>query len=367
MIAGSAGSAGGIALEVALALADFDLDVAFAAEATSVGICGPSGSGKSSLLEAIVGWRAVERGRVRLGGRTLLDTSAGIDVPIERRGIGYVPQDALLFPHRDVARNLASGRRPRAPGGPGARRIDPARVVEVLELAPLLGRAVTRLSGGERQRVALARALCSQPEHLVLDEPFGALDRALRRRILPYLIRIREEFGLPTLFVSHDPAEVEALCDEVAVLERGRVVARGAPGAVLRALPPSGAAYTNVLRGTVRSAAGGTARVEIAPGVEVEVPATGLVAGERAVVAVGADDVLVARERVARISARNRLAGIVAALAGTGADVRVDVAVGAGAVVSALLTAGAVRELELAAGVAVELVFKTQSCRVLSR
>jgi molybdate transport system ATP-binding protein len=354
----------GLDLEIELPLAGFDLALRFATGASSVGIFGPSGAGKTSVLEAVAGWRDVPRGRIRLGGRTLLDTAAGIRVPIEARGIGYVPQDALLFPHRTVRGNLASGRRRGAERAP---RIAVERVLEVLEIGALLERSVQTLSGGERQRVALARALCSQPDFLLLDEPFGSLELPLRRRILPYLIRVREAFDLPTLFVSHDPTEVQALCDEVAVLERGRVVARGEAGPALRAAAGPGAAHTNVLRGAVGAVGDGTASVSLAAGVAVQIPETGLAAGERVVFAIGAEDVLVARERPVRISARNVLAARVAALREGGADVRVDADVGSSVVVSALLTPAAARELELAPGADVHLVFKTRSCRLLSR
>ena len=358
----AAGARGGVELDLALPLEGFDLSVRCSSAARSLGVFGPSGSGKTSLLEAVAGWRPRARGLVRLAGRALLDTAAGTEVPIERRGIGYVPQDALLFPHRTVEGNLACARGRRR----GAAAVDPARAVEVLGIGGLLGRSVRTLSGGERQRVALARALCSDPDFLLLDEPFGALDRELRRRVLPYLLRVREEFDLPMLFVSHDATEVQALCDEVLVLECGRAVALGPAAETLRARAGGDAGYANVLRGEVLACGDGVARVAVAPGVEVHAPAVGLVPGSRAVVAVGADDVLLARGGVERISARNRIAGRVARLAEAGEDARADVEVAPGVVVSSIVTRDAARELALEPGAEVRLLFKTRSCRVLS-
>ncbi len=205
-------------------LGPFDLDVDASATARVTAVFGPSGAGKTSLLEIVAGLRRPAGGRVVLGGRVLDDAAARVHVPPRLRRVGYVPQDDTLFPHLTVARNLAYARA----GSPSAF----ARVADVLELGPLLGRLPARLSGGERRRVALGRALLASPEILLLDEPLTGLDGALKERVLAHLGRVRDEFQLPTLYVSHAPEEVLALADDVLVLERGRVVQRGRPAEV---------------------------------------------------------------------------------------------------------------------------------------
>jgi molybdate transport system ATP-binding protein len=324
----------GARVRVRLPLARFELDFVHETDARIIGIFGPSGSGKTSALEAIAGWRRVREGRVELGGRTLLDTERAIDVRIAERGIGYVPQDALLFPHWDVERNIRCGER-RARRAMPSDHVDRAptrsefeRAVSVLELGPLLRRRTTSLSGGERQRVALARALCSSPQFLLLDEPLGALDLPLRRRILPYLIRVRESFDVPMLFVSHDATEVQALCDEVVVMREGRVVASGRPSHVLSRSAHHSRGFENVLRGTVTSASGGTAKVEVAPGVEVIVPGSGLAAGDRALFSLGEDEILVSRSPVTGISARNLLPARVENVVFDGDDATLETVIG---------------------------------------
>jgi molybdate transport system ATP-binding protein len=354
-------------VRVRLPLAHFELDVDVSSTARSLGVFGPSGAGKTSLVETIAGWRAPRSGRIRLGERVLFDSTAGVSLPIEKRGVGYVPQDALLLPHWTVGRNVRAGG-----ARPGSAPADEAlleRTVAILEIAHLLERPCARLSGGERQRVALARALVSRPSVLLLDEPLGSLDLPLRRRILPYLIRVRDEFALPTVFVSHDATEVQALCEEVVVLESGRVRAQGAPGEVLRYVHAGERAFENVLGGVVSSVHGGTALVGLDPGGAVQIPAVGLRAGERALFALGSDEVLVALDAPSRISARNVLPALVERahpLPDGAARVDAKLERGAGARVSATLTQASADELGLREGQSVFLVFKTSSCRVLS-
>jgi molybdate transport system ATP-binding protein len=279
--------------------------------------------------------------------------------------VGYVPQDVLLFPHWNVFRNVTCGVRRRG-------RPDPTlvgRALEVLELNDLRRRPVAALSGGERQRVALARALCSRPEVLLLDEPLGALDRPLRRRILPYLVRAREEFGVPMLFVSHDATEVEAVCDEVAVLREGHVVAQGPPAeafATAEGLRTVGPDLENVVRGEVSEVGEGTATVVLTGGVPLVVPRTGLAPGARALVAVRSDDVLIATRRPEGLSARNVLPARVLEVSERDGAVLLRARLGTSDKVAVQLTPGAVRELGLEPGRDVHLVIKTRACRVLS-
>ena len=192
--------------DVVLPLAHFTLDVSVEMNARTTALYGPSGAGKTSLLEVIAGLREPERGDVQIHG-TLVN-----DVPPRKRRVGYVPQDDALFPHLSVRHNVTYG---------GA--IDDA-VIGVLEIAHLLDRDVKRLSGGERKRVALARALLSNPAVLLLDEPLSGVDAELRARVLEYLVRVRDEFPIPMIYVTHDRDEAAAICEEMVMIERGRVV-----------------------------------------------------------------------------------------------------------------------------------------------
>lgn len=209
----------------------FGVDAAFATSAPVTALFGPSGSGKTSILYMIAGLLRPQHGTITLGQTTWLDTKRSIDVKPERRRVGLVFQDHLLFPHLSVERNLLYGRRRRD----RRQAIEPARVIEVLELGDLLGRYPRNLSGGEKQRVALGRALLSGPELLLLDEPLAALDEGLRDRVLTYLERVAAEWQVPTLYVSHNAAEVRRLAEHVIVLETGRVTHSGTPEEVLSA------------------------------------------------------------------------------------------------------------------------------------
>jgi molybdate transport system ATP-binding protein len=199
-----------------------EVDVTLSARVT--GLFGPSGAGKTSMLELIAGLRRPAAGRVSLEGTALTDTSTGGFVPAERRGIGYLPQDDALFPHLTVRQNLLYGTRN---AQPRPADLSFGHVTGVLEIGHLSDRATGSLSGGERQRVALGRALLAAPRLLLLDEPLARLDWALRNRLLTYLRRVREEFAIPLVYVTHSADEVVALCDEVLVLEAGRVRRQG--------------------------------------------------------------------------------------------------------------------------------------------
>ena len=185
--------------------AGFHLDVEFDIAQPFTALFGPSGSGKTSILNMIAGFLRPQQGMIRLGDRILLDTVQGVSLPPEKRHVGVVFQDSLLFPHLSVEGNLRYGQRRRDRRG---RMLDFSRVVDVLEIGPLLQRFPRNLSGGERQRVALGRALLSGPEMLLMDEPLASLDAPLRDRVLSYLERAVTEWSIPTLFVTHAQAEV---------------------------------------------------------------------------------------------------------------------------------------------------------------
>jgi molybdate transport system ATP-binding protein len=215
---------------VRLHLGAFELQIDATFDERTSGIFGPSGSGKTSLLNLIAGLRRSSAGRVQLEETILFDSETRVHLPPRERRIGYVPQDLALFPHLNVRQNLAYGC-PRPGTEDAIFTLD--HVTEVMEIAPLLERDVTTLSGGEQQRVAFARAILSAPRLLLLDEPMTSLDSKLKKRLIPFLLRIRDEFRIPLIYVTHDAAELTALADEVIILDRGRIIQRGPPAEAL--------------------------------------------------------------------------------------------------------------------------------------
>lgn len=215
--------------QVRLPLEHFDLEVDVEITRDVTALFGPSGAGKTTLLDLIAGLRRAESARIELDGRVLTDTASRRLVPSRDRRIGYVPQDGALFPHLSVRGNLLFGKKREAAPG---HDFSLEQVVGVLDLEPFLDRRIGTLSGGEKQRVALGRALLSSPHLLLLDEPLAALDDELKGRVLAYLRRVRDELKVPMLFVSHAREEVVALCQEVLILERGRITFRGEPRAL---------------------------------------------------------------------------------------------------------------------------------------
>ena len=353
-----------IAFAVELRLARFDLRAEARLGGGVTAIMGPSGSGKTSLLEVLAGLRRGARGRVAIGGEVVLDTERGVRLPPEQRRVGYVPQDAALLPHLTALRNVRFGAR-----GDRA-RVDSA--IETLELAPLLERYPLSLSGGEKQRVALARALASDPRLLLLDEPLAALDVALRERILPYLLRIRDEWRVPALYVTHNVGEAVALADRVLLLRDGAVEALGAPLDLL-AMPvlaeAAAAGIENLLQGRVSShdEAGGVTRVVLDGGAEVAIPlARERLVGTPVVLAVRAEDVLVTTGAIAGLSARNVLPARVLSLERTSPDVTLRCATDGGTPAWLVrLTPAAVAALGLRPGATVSLAVKSHSVRVV--
>jgi molybdate transport system ATP-binding protein len=208
---------------IRLPLAEFDLEVDIEIESQVTAVFGPSGAGKTSLLDLIAGLRRPGSAFIQLDDRVLTDTARGIEVPPRLRGVGYVPQDLALFPHLSVRQNLLYGHNAKAEA---TRLFSYDHVAELLEIRTLERRGVLDLSGGEKQRVALARALLASPALLLLDEPLASLDPGLKAKIIPYLARIRDEFKIPMLYITHDREEVSGLCDEVVSLKRGRITAR---------------------------------------------------------------------------------------------------------------------------------------------
>jgi len=193
-----------LSIDITMRQGEFVLTVRDRASVEVLGVLGPSGSGKTSLLESIAGIRTPDEGEIRIGDRVLFSSAGNINLPARDRRIGYVPQDALLFPNMNVRANINFGRH--AEG-------DFESLVKILDLQDLLERRVTNLSGGEKQRVAIARALMTRPSILLLDEPLAGVDRERRDVILPYILRIRKELHVPLIYVTHDEAELRSIAD----------------------------------------------------------------------------------------------------------------------------------------------------------
>ena len=352
-------------LRVRVHLSDFTLEVDERLEARGVtALFGPSGSGKTTLLRAIAGFERPVRGRITLGERVLSDVDAGVFVPPHQRPIGFLFQEARLFDHLDVAGNLDFVARRR---GRGDTRFARADVVASLDLARLLSRRVDGLSGGERQRVALGRTLLSGPELLLLDEPLAGLDLARKAEILPYLEAVIRDFGLPTLFVSHDLDEVVQLSDRVLVLEEGQEAGLGPTAEIVERLdlPSTGGLReaSVVLEGRVLRH---DARLHLTQvdlhGDTLSLPlADGLEPDDAVRLRVLARDVAVATARPEGLSIRNVLPGRVTSIRDEGAgsaDVTIQLREDH---LRARLTRAAVEELGLGEGSEVFALVKSVS------
>ncbi|ODN71320.1 molybdenum ABC transporter ATP-binding protein [Methylobrevis pamukkalensis] len=309
-----------IEIAVRHAVPGFTLDVDLRLGNGLNALFGPSGSGKTTLVNVIAGLRRPGAGRIVVDGTVLHDSAAGLDLPRHRRRIGYVFQEARLFPHLDVRRNLLYGRWLRGQGG-GRAEID--AVVEMLGIGSLLARRPSGLSGGEKQRVAIGRALLSAPRLLLMDEPLTALDEARKAEIMPYLERLRDESRVPILYVSHSVAEVGRLAGEMVALSGGRVVAHGPTAEVMAGL--------DILPGGVTAEAGVMLDAEVV-GTEPEwqltlldtaagrlaVPSGDLPAAGRVRLRIRARDVMLALDPPVGVSALNSLPGVVEAVVATG-------------------------------------------------
>ncbi|MEO8279270.1 MAG: ATP-binding cassette domain-containing protein [Ideonella sp.] len=202
----------------------FDLDVAFQSDARRLVLFGPSGAGKTQTMRIMAGLTQADAGHVRVAGRTCLDSSARINVPTRQRGLAYVFQDYALFPHLTVVQNIAFGlqagwRNPQRE----IRHEAVERWMRAFDLLPVGQHYPEQLSGGQRQRTALARALVARPQALLLDEPFAALDAALRARLRDELADLQAQLGIPLLLITHDESDVRRLGDEVLQIEAGRI------------------------------------------------------------------------------------------------------------------------------------------------
>jgi molybdate transport system ATP-binding protein len=342
-----------IAVDIRLRRGDFELVAAFQSKARILALYGPSGSGKTTLSHLIAGLAAPDTGRIAVNGALLVDTAEGQFTPPEKRRVGLVFQDALLFPHLDVQSNILFGRffTPKA-----ERRVPFDAVVETLGVAHLLRRRAGMLSGGERQRVGLARALLCSPRLLVMDEPMASLDFDRRQEIMTLIERMRDEFAIPILLVSHAADEILRLADEVVALDRGRIVAQGLPSETLAAASRSVEGGRFAVVSALHAKAGdfdsrfGVTRLSHPSG-EIVVAAR-VADGQRPVRAlINATDVTLARRRPSETSIRTVLEGKIVAIdedAGPLAFVQLDMT--GGDRLTAAVTRLSVAEMNLMVG-----------------
>ena len=213
-----------LVVDVEKKLGGFTISIQFVSEGGCTVLFGPSGAGKTSVINMIAGLMKPDRGRIGLDDTVLFDKNAGIDLAVWRRRVGYVFQEGRLFPHLSIRHNLVYGR------WMGGHPADPAafaQTVDLLDIGHLLDRRPGKLSGGERQRVAVGRALLMRPRLLLLDEPLASLDSGRKDDILPYLVRLRDEAKVPMIYVSHDPNEVKRIASRLVRIEGGKVTAAG--------------------------------------------------------------------------------------------------------------------------------------------
>jgi molybdate transport system ATP-binding protein len=329
-----------------------------------VALFGRSGSGKSTLINLIAGLLDADAGRVALDDLVWLDTERRLNVLPERRRIGYVFQDARLFPHLSVEGNLRYGESRAA-----ARSfISLDTVAGLLDLGSLMERRTHQLSGGERQRVAIGRALLCQPDLLLLDEPLASLDAARREEVLPYLENLRDQLAVPMVYVSHDFDEVLRLATYIVLMEQGRTIAQGEVGEMslnedLRSIIGADAVGA-IIDGTVLGVdeSSGLTRVSAGRG-ELRVQAPHLTAGATMRIQLLARDLIVATQPPQNLSVRNTLSGVVASLSRDDADselVAIDIG---GTLIMARVTTAAARDLRLAPGLPVWALVKSVSLR----
>ena len=294
-----------ISIAIKKRLGNFELDVQIEAPKGVTAVFGRSGSGKTSVVNAVAGLLQPDAGRIAVGNVVLFDKAAKTQLPPHRRRIGYVFQDARLFPHMSVMRNLSYG---------GSH--DAERVIDVLGLGELLNRMPAGLSGGERQRVALGRALMCDPQLLLMDEPLAALDAPRKAEILPFIERLRDEVKIPMLYVSHDVSEVARLATTLAVIEGGRVTASGPIGTVLSqpetvplvGVRAAGAVITTKVAGRLLD--DGLTELAFSGG-RIVLPGLLGVLGQTVRIRIPAQDVILAKEAPKGLSALNILPVII--------------------------------------------------------
>lgn len=351
-----------------LARGSFHLDVEFAVSPGFVILFGPSGAGKSTLLDCIAGLITPDEGRLSLADETLFDNASRVNIPTEKRHLGYLFQSPALFPHFTARQNIEYGIQ-QLPIAERDKSV--SEILKLFRLENLESQKPAELSGGEAQRVALARALVTNPRALLLDEPLSGLDAELKTSIIADLRAWNATRQIPILYVTHDRAEVDALGERVITLDQGKIVQQGTPRAVLdaprRQRLAQVAGFENILEGAVKEICleDGVMRVVLKNSTTaIEVPLGHARLGDEVRVAIRAGDILVALERPAGLSARNILHGTLKSAEQR--SVTMICKIDAGAIFEVHVTLSAARSLKLHAGKEVWLVLKTYSCHLVS-
>jgi molybdate transport system ATP-binding protein len=346
---------------------DFELDLAISFPPGISILFGPSGAGKTTLLDCIAGLVRPGIGRIAIAQNALFDSALGINIPPQRRKVGYVFQDLALFPHLSVEDNVEYGL---SQLDNQERRRRSAAILESFRIAHLHSRRPGQISGGERQRVALARALVIDPGILLLDEPLAALDAATKSKIVEDLRAWNHEHRIPVVYVTHSRDEVFALGERVVVLEDGRIIAQGTPHQVMTAPRQETVAqlagFENIFDATVVAAheeRGTMACQLIGSKVQLETPLVRAEVGSVLRVGIRAGDILLASLEPRGLSARNVLPGKVVSLVQR--DVIVVARVDCGVEMEVQLTLAARDSLLLQPGREVWLVVKTHSCHLM--
>jgi len=351
---------------ISLPLASFTLEADLEIKGRITAIFGPSGAGKTSLLELVAGLRRARSAFIQLDDRVLTDGARGLLVPPRQRGIGYVPQDLALFPHLNVRQNLLYGHKHTDGANP---LFNFQHIVELLEIQALLPRGVAELSGGEKQRAALARALLTSPRLLLLDEPLASLDLELKTRIIRYLARVRDEFHLPMLYVTHDRFETVALADEMVVLVNGKVAQTGSVHEVFSR--PASVAVSGlltvetVLPGRILKTENGLAAVAVCSATLTALEENVAANSNEVYVCIRAEDVILVRGDATPSSARNHLPGVVQSSVPEGPLLRVEV--DCGFALTVLLTRQAWDDMGLRPGERVTALVKAPHIRLIPR
>lgn len=352
-----------IKVDIQLQRKNFDVIINETFNNGITGIYGPSGSGKTSLLQAIAGLAIPQKGQIRIGGRAVFKSATGLNVPVEKRNIGYVFQEGRLFPHMNVEKNLLYGVKKGIKNG-----VDFNEVVDLLNLRHLLSSKPAAMSGGERQRTALGRSLLSSPEILLLDEPFSAVDTRLREQILPFLLKIHQKVAIPILVVSHDLPDLLKLSNQLCIINQGECIGHDEYYNLLK-LPATNEVFgsgpivnsINMKVSKVNADTGLTIltkekndniiRVKCEKSKEPYVP------DQKLKIFINAEDIALSQEKVSGITIQNQLKGTIIDVISRGSSVLCILDVGFRLVVE--VTAESLKRMEISVGSKVWCLFKS--------
>jgi len=344
----------------------FALDAEFTANQGITVVFGASGSGKTTTLRSIAGMVTPDAGRISLGDAVYFDSTTRVNLSMQKRRVGFVFQDYLLFPHLTAAENVAYGAKAQ---NERARRQHATEMLKLVGVDHASDRRPDQLSGGEQQRVALARALASDPVILLLDEPLSAVDVQTRSRLLDEIVEVQRKTSIPFIYVTHSPADAVRIGDHLLLMADGRIVQQGKPLEIFNA--PLNVPAAQVV-GTENILVGRVAAHQPQEGISIidlgrcrmVIPHSPLPEGSRVTLGIRAEDIIVSRERVSRTSARNLLAGTVKHLLRD--EESVELVADCGVDLKVRITPQATQALELAPGVEIYLLIKANACRLLS-